>query len=417
MPSETTPLLGSGLPGLSLPVPITNPRSVLPIKPPRTHFLDNLRGVLVFLLIFHHAAVNILQRTAFDDVEERTRRARAVLSTFIQANTQILWPTFFLVSGWAARLALEAKPDGYKFARKRVVWTSFPAMVYLVIGRWLIVKWIDVEVFVSDSSNPQWTPYAQLTGPVPYILALVILDIGHVVVRLLVRKMPTISRRDLDIVCKVVLIMAAISLVIHASALHHIHARLIPGVYYLFFPGDLPGYGAPTTFIVAYAAGANGPFLQQRVLTTRWTIAFPAALASLTFAYFPSPFLGVFRWISLFLPGPNTIYYAIVFFAVPWSILSIFTTLPALMIKWTTSWVPWAWLVAYVHTVPTIIAIHALQTSKYLTEDLILRTLLAGAVGAVITWALVAIVAKIWRWTKWIRRGGRLSMILITRRL
>lgn len=137
----------------------------------------------------------------------------------------------------------------------------------------------------------------------------------------------------------------------------------------------------------------------------------------MSFAYFPSPILGALKNVVSFIPGYSSIYYDVVFLTVPWSLLSLFTTLPALKDKWATAWVPWTWLVAYVHVIVTIITVYMLQTPQYLVENLVLRALFAGASGAIITWAIVAVIAKVWRWTRWIRRGGRLSMILLTRRL
>ncbi|CAA7265639.1 unnamed protein product [Cyclocybe aegerita] len=98
MPSHT-----ESSPLLPLPSPV--------FTPTRVYYLDNLRTVLVALLIVHHAALTSTASASSESGSVERRIEQRILGVFTTTNEAFLWSAFYLVSGCSSSLA-HAKASG-----------------------------------------------------------------------------------------------------------------------------------------------------------------------------------------------------------------------------------------------------------------------------------------------------------------
>lgn len=375
-------------------------------KQPRAHFLDNLRSILVAVLVFQHSAANIINRTYFDESRPPPSSLTPLL-VFNEVNTHFLWVSFFLVSGWAARLALEARSD-FHFIRKRAVKTVLPAVLYLLVGRWFITRLLqDLGIDIFASPNPEWSAFAQLSGPGPYVLFLAIIELVYLSMRLGLEKYPSISivraysacpgSQGVKFAITVLLTYAAITIVTFLNVQLY---TFIPPVFYLLHPGDAPGYGAPFTLIVAYLAGIHSHFVKKYLLIKRPWMAWAALIPTVLFAYHPSPILDFVA--SAYKDAPahtvdsitSSIYYPLVGFTLPIALFSVSFSTPYTRVRWN-GWASHAAPVAYIHLVPVAHNIYLLDRYNIIVHPTI-RALVVGAGALIESWVLVRMAVKLW---------------------
>lgn len=373
---------------------------------PRAHFLDNLRSILVAVLVFQHSAVNVINRTYLDE-SRPPPSSLAPLLVFNEVNTHFLWVSFFLVSGWAARLALGARTD-FHYLRKRAVKTVLPAVLYLSVGRWFITRLLqDLGIDIFASPNPEWTAFAQLSGPGPYVVFLAILEIVHLSMRLIAGKFPRISVVRVYSACPgsegvkfaITFLLTYIGITI-ITFLNVQHYTFIPSAFYLMHPGDVPGYGAPFTLIVAYLAGVHSHFVKKHLLIKGPWVAWSGLITTVLFAYHPSPILDFIAGAYKDAPADiinaitSSIYYPFVGFTLPIALFSVAFSTPYTRVRWN-GWANHASPVAYIHLVPVAHNIYLLDRYDLLTSP-VLKALVVGAGALIESWVLVRVVAKLW---------------------
>jgi hypothetical protein len=165
---------------------------------PKIHldFVDNLRWLMIVLVISMHAAVTYSHVGSWYFMEEPKP---GLLLLVLFATYQIFLQAFFmgllfLIAGYFVPAAFESKGFG-KFARDRAVRLGLPALFYMLVIHPLTVYWL-IRDF-SDLSRPPlmraYWPYLSHgrflsgSGPMWFTLALLLFSLGYGLVGILRR--------------------------------------------------------------------------------------------------------------------------------------------------------------------------------------------------------------------------------------
>jgi glucans biosynthesis protein C len=168
-------------------------------KRPRLEFVDNLRWVMIILVVSIHAAVTYSHLGSWYFMEE-PKPGRVVLVVF--AAYQMFLQAFFmrllfLIAGYFVPGAFDRKGLGH-FLRDRAVRLGIPALIYMVAIQPLIVYWLLPRF--ADHSRPAFTqafvPYLASgrflggSGPMWFAVALLVFSLVYGVCRSINRKAP-----------------------------------------------------------------------------------------------------------------------------------------------------------------------------------------------------------------------------------
>lgn len=402
MASETTPLLGAPVPGP------TSERTVQ-----RIHFLDNLRAVLTILLIFHHAAIVASQSSNTIITSIYNKSDFLPLALFIVTNKAFLYGAFFFVSGYSIHLALLSKSDSAFFV-SRSVKTGLPALLYLVLGRKLLIKFLRIiggKVIFDDlrfnlDAN-------RLEGPGSYVFALLLFDYTYLFGRWAGRKWSSASFGRLESRIKdsrgwiYAILVLSFAFVTSLTLGNCFHLRIIPFIVRRHYPFEFPGYGAPITYIVAYVAGINFPLVDRYILISRPAAAVGLLVGSESAAYLS---LGIAqdRWEQLWQfiratrdteggrwfvdPGFNgyttffTLWNPSVFYFLSIALISTFANTPFTNKDWGV-WTRHTYIQTYIHMIPVLVTSYIL-TGHTGVQHPIVKTVLSGIDGVAGSWAV-----------------------------
>ncbi|KAF8890841.1 hypothetical protein CPB84DRAFT_1784667 [Gymnopilus junonius] len=330
MAIETTP-----------PRPYTSSR----VKTPRVHWLDNLRTFLIILLIFHHAALEVVQ-TSLDG-------------------------GYFLVvpeSGDREREGLQgvhvpASQDRRSSTCVDLVWRNLFIRFLQKIGLG--------EVF---DLHDHYKATTRMVGPVGF-------HYSHLDISRLFRKMVSSRRGFILTAC--------------------LGVRFYIGHYYRTFVFDIREYpNSPAAFVIAYIAGVGFPSIKQYLLfDLRKSII--AMVHSELFAYVSlgiaqdlMPALGRsiqlrdrFSSIVFFTdPGLNmhTIFYVL------WTtfVFHAFVRQASFTKKDWGLWTKHTYPQTYIHILSIVLVLHFLPHSGPLS-DVVLQVVIPGTVAILISWAVV----------------------------
>ena len=168
---------------------------------PRLEFIDNLRWVMIILVVSMHAAVTYSHLGSWYFMED-PKPERIVLVIF--AAYQMFLQAFFmgllfLIAGYFVPGAFDRKGLGH-FLRDRSVRLGIPSLIYMVAIQPLIVYWLLREF--ADHSRPPLTqayiPYLVSgrflggSGPMWFAVALLAFSLAYGVCRSVKRKAPQV---------------------------------------------------------------------------------------------------------------------------------------------------------------------------------------------------------------------------------
>ncbi|KAJ3506517.1 hypothetical protein NLJ89_g6825 [Agrocybe chaxingu] len=389
---------------------------LLPTAAPATtriHFLDNLRTVLVILVIFHHAAILSAPLR-----HGRDPREDAIIAVFTTTNEAFLWNTFYLVSGCSSAVALEAEPapSECEFVERRMLRVGVPAVLWGFLGRKVRFAWVFVFIDYERVRD-------LLTGPVMYVALLLVFDGGHLALR---RKGVT-SLVGRSTVMKVFIGTAFAALLLLSSYVNALPGgtnNLPSSFTSLFSSFDFPLPDAPVSCAVTFFIGANYSKLKDVVPSVFRRVAFPLLLvlsyATLHIACVLSPSIRAFsdsrdnpldinKRRALLNAGLNRHTTAFVLWdtlsalLLPISFVAFFSSTPMLSTHWsrldTGRWKK-PHVLVYVHMIPIFFG-RALSFYLGLNDDVI-RTLFIGLFGVFGGWKGITLVEAAYRWGSWL---------------
>jgi surface polysaccharide O-acyltransferase-like enzyme len=165
----------------------------------RLDFVDNLRWVMIVLVVSMHAAVTYSHLGSWYFMED-PKPGTAVMVVF--ATYQVLLQSFFmgllfLIAGYFVPGAFDRK--GFQnFVRDRGTRLGFPSLLYMLLIHPVTVYWLLRDF--SDPSRPSlrraYIPYLSSgrflsgSGPMWFALALLLFSVMYAVVRLVSQRMP-----------------------------------------------------------------------------------------------------------------------------------------------------------------------------------------------------------------------------------
>lgn len=180
--------------------PITTLETELaPQTKPRLEFIDNLRWVMIVLVVSMHAAVTYSHLGSWYFMED-PQPGRAVLVIF--AAYQMFLQAFFmgllfLIAGYFVPGAFDRKGFG-NFLRDRSIRLGLPSLIYMLFIQPLTVYWL-LRVFADHSRPPltqAYVPYLTSgrfvggSGPMWFAVALLLFSLAYALRRTLTREPP-----------------------------------------------------------------------------------------------------------------------------------------------------------------------------------------------------------------------------------
>ncbi|KAJ3492064.1 hypothetical protein NLJ89_g11277 [Agrocybe chaxingu] len=357
----------------------SSPLLPLPLRTDtRVHYLDNLRTVLLVLLVLHHAAVTILATSTLDynPIE------RNVLCIFTTTNKAFLWSTFYLVSGYSSALAL-SRGNGnlQKFVKRRSLPLAIHALVWGSAGR-IGVSWALTAMQEKGGKGvfgAREVLEVMLVGPASYIGFLVLLDFVYVGLRVLgaPRLAHVLGGRE-GVLTAVVLTGIALLVCTYVNATQGSIAPLPSFLSTLISAFDYPLPDAPHSCIVAYTVGVNWAGIKDALPTTAISrFLFPFSLVA-SYAFLalasvlstsiskyiqpdPARFPGARREFPYAGPNMHTFAFllwdSLTSFILPFTLLWCFSSASLLRKSWavrgTGTWKK-GYVLTYVHMIPVL---------------------------------------------------------------
>lgn len=160
----------------------------------RLAWIDNLRALMIILVVMIHAAVTYGGIGSWYYVEnERVGMTSTLFFALIQTFTQAYFMSLlFMISGYFTRKSLERKST-WKFLSGRLYRLGIPLLVYIFILHPLNVKMVypDLDLVNFYRKGIMELRFFSWTGPLWFVEALLIFNIIY----LLLRKIPLMKRK------------------------------------------------------------------------------------------------------------------------------------------------------------------------------------------------------------------------------
>jgi fucose 4-O-acetylase-like acetyltransferase len=149
----------------------------------RLLFLDNLRIFLTLLVVCHHSAIAFGASGGWYYVipPPKGSPAPVILTIFASVNQSFFMSLFFAISGYLTPSAYDAKGPA-RFLQDRLIRLGIPLLVYFFVLNPLVV-------FLARSFEGRAAPkFAFGTGPLWFVLALLLFDFAYAALRLLTQR-------------------------------------------------------------------------------------------------------------------------------------------------------------------------------------------------------------------------------------
>jgi glucan biosynthesis protein C len=157
----------------------------------RLWFVDNLRVALICLVVLHHIVVTYSGLPLWYYIEKPTSPAVGLgLTIFLLVDQAWFMGAFFLLSGYFTPSSYERKGTG-AFLRDRLIRLGVPLVVfYFVLQPILLLPAYD------DGSLAHWYLSAIGSGPLWFVLVLLVLDTAYALTRGVTRDRPARENRE-----------------------------------------------------------------------------------------------------------------------------------------------------------------------------------------------------------------------------
>jgi peptidoglycan/LPS O-acetylase OafA/YrhL len=171
-------------------------------KRARLYFVDNLRILLIIVLILHHLAITYGHSGGWYYLEGRPDDIAVLVATLFSGVSQAFYlGFFFMISGYFTPGSYDRKGP-WPFLRDRLLRLGIPLLFYIVIIDPLIVYAVafsvrGIQVSFWDFLGQYYGNYRGLgTGPLWFVETLLIFAIIYALWRLLARPAVTDAQRD-----------------------------------------------------------------------------------------------------------------------------------------------------------------------------------------------------------------------------
>ena len=173
-------------------------------KPRKTRlfFVDNLRILLIILLVLHHLAITYGHSGSWYYLEGRPDDLTVVVATlFTAVNQAFFLAFFFMISGYFTPGSYDRKGP-WPFLKDRLLRLGIPLLFYIIVIDPLIVYALVSSVRGIQESfweflGQYFGNYRGLgSGPLWFVEALLIFTVVYLVLRLLLRPSVTPPQRD-----------------------------------------------------------------------------------------------------------------------------------------------------------------------------------------------------------------------------
>jgi glucan biosynthesis protein C len=175
-------------------------------KKPRLFFIDNLRILLIILLVLHHLAITYGHSGMWYYLEGRPDDITVLVATlFTAVNQAFFLAFFFMISGYFSPGSYDRKGP-WPFLKDRLLRLGIPLLFYIVVIDPLIIYVLAVNVggfggsvwsFLAGYFEGQYLKNFSLgTGPLWFVETLLIFTIIYLVLRLLLKPSATPTQCD-----------------------------------------------------------------------------------------------------------------------------------------------------------------------------------------------------------------------------
>jgi glucan biosynthesis protein C len=170
---------------LTAPARPVAPTSAEKSRGSRLWFVDNLRVALICLVVLHHIVVTYSGLPLWYDIEKPTSPAVGLgLTVFLLVDQAWFMGAFFLLSGYFTPSSYERKGTG-AFLRNRLIRLGVPLVVfYFVLQPILLLPAYD------DGPLAHWYLSAIGSGPLWFVLVLLVLDTAYALTQDVTRRRP-----------------------------------------------------------------------------------------------------------------------------------------------------------------------------------------------------------------------------------
>jgi glucan biosynthesis protein C len=175
-------------------------------KKTRLFFIDNLRILLIILLVLHHLAITYGHSGSWYYLEGRPDDITVLVATlFTTVNQAFFLAFFFMISGYFTPGSCDRKSP-WPFLKDRLLRLGIPLLFYIIVIDPLIAYVLAVNV--GGFAGPLWSFLARYfegrylkhfslgSGPLWFVETLLIFTIIYLVLRLLLKASVTPRQRD-----------------------------------------------------------------------------------------------------------------------------------------------------------------------------------------------------------------------------
>lgn len=258
----------------------------------RIAYLDNLRVLLVVLVVLHHFGETYTDVSAWYYEEPPSGPvSRIVLLFLMAANQAFFMGFFFLIAGYFTPPSL-ARKGGAAFVRDRLLRLGVPLLLYVFVINGLVTR-----------LGGQHTGWPLSPGPMWFVEILLLLTLAYVAVRPL---LPRVEPRRIDVATTTALALAM------ALGSFLVRTR-IPVNVWLPFPTIQPAHATQYACLFAVGIWASGSDLGGRIdpdVARHWRRVMLGATMAIVAAFFwvggagaaqgdLDPFVGGWTWQSL----------------------------------------------------------------------------------------------------------------------
>ncbi|KAJ7594768.1 hypothetical protein C8J56DRAFT_927628 [Mycena floridula] len=345
----------------------------------RVRYIDNLRTLLVGLLIFHDASLAYggLGVWPYSSPYYLALSSRPIV-IFNAINQAFIGGLFFFISGYCSALSAETKSNR-QFAKDKLVRLGVPALVETIV---LDLFGVLFAVYNHDLGKLRDLYYWRtLRGPVWYLIFLLCLDLIYIFIR------STGSRTGFSIGSYKSFVTAAflsLTFIIVCSL-----SSRIGTFSWIFNPFDSGFSTFPFQYVLAYIVGHGYISLQQYLLPS-----FPAILLAVSYGTAAAAFWAamlIFGSSSTIIVGRVTtaaIFFAIFnemcFYFISTSLLGVFQGSALTRKKW--GMIPrYSYAAVLVH--PIVVVILQSVFHRWVISGTVIA-LLVGSASVIFSWAL-----------------------------
>ncbi|KAF9041579.1 hypothetical protein BJ165DRAFT_297457 [Panaeolus papilionaceus] len=335
----------------------------------RKHYLDNFRVILTLFLVLHHSLIETTVASKANPLP---------LSIFVATNKAFLWSSFFFVSGYSTNLSLAFRPSSLRVLLDKSLKVTTPAALYALLGHVALFYLLSTKWSYIFGSFKDVAAYSRFSGPISYIIILVIFDNTALILRQI--SFPSWMVPKLSSSISLIACFTILAGYTFLNAAFIVPSITFPHIVSLF-TYDTPNPSFPVSHIIAYIAGSRFRNLKRSILSTSPKSAAVGVISSLSIT-FGSLALAQSQWPVLkeviriraynektpvFVDGgfnAHTIFFslwsAFAFFTIPISLFSVFFHADSTSRSWGVLGRK-TYIQTYIHMIPILVSVYHIR--------------------------------------------------------